>query len=179
MKFKKLLSLGLVAFSLVASFPTVGVFAQTIDVTGQTGSGSANTDFSVTADMLGGGLVVTIPDSVTLSYDQENDEFVKETTVNAKGYVEVDKKLSVSVPTDITYTLQGFDMFTADGTVTFGTTDGDNQVSEWSQVELKTKAADELVGVNKALTVTVDGDEIQDIGTYEAVLNFSIELVNN
>lgn len=179
MKFKKLVSCSLVAFSLIATLPSVGVSAQTIDVTGQTGSGSANTDFNVTADMLGGGLVVTIPDSVTLSYDQENDEFVKETTVNAKGYVEVDKKLSVSIPTDITYTLQGFDMFTADGTIAFGSTSGDNQVTEWSQVELKTKDADALVGVDKALKVTVDGDEIQDIGTYEAVLNFSIELVNN
>lgn len=179
MRKKNVLAFGVAALSLVAAIPSIGVFAagtQTIEVTGDTAEGSADTDFVVTADMLGGGLVVTIPDKVTLDYNKEDNVFKKDTTVNAKGYVDVDKELTVEIPTAVTYTLENNASYTADGTVAFGTASGDNQVTEWSQTELKTKSEGTLVGIDKALSVTVDGDDVDDIGIYKTELIFTIEL---
>lgn len=175
---KKILALSLATITAF-SIPQGVLAAQTIPVTGDSATGSSDTSFSATADMLGGGLVVTIPDTVTLDYNAEDGVFEKETSVNAKGYIEVDKYLSVSVPTDVTYSLKDHASVTADGKVTFGTTVDDNQVTDWTQVELKTKdAGNVVIGVDKALNIQVEEEEVTDIGVYEAVLNFDIQLLS-
>ena len=175
---KKILALGLIATLGIGSVQVANA-AQTITVTGDTASGSSDTSFSATADMLGGGLTVTIPDTITLEYNSTDGVFEKATVVNAKGYIEVDKYLSVSVPTDVTYILQDHASITADGIVTFGTTDGTNQVTDWTQVELKTKdAGNTVIGVDKDLSVEVQAEDVVDIGVYESVLNFNIQLLD-
>lgn len=172
---------GVLALAAVcmAAAPSVDVSAKEIAVEGETAQGSSDTSFSVTADMLGGGLVVTVPDSVSLEYDEENSRFSKTDKVNAKGYIPVLKHLEVSVPTDITYALEDEASITADGTVSFGTARDDGQVTSWSLAELKTKEEGNLAGADKNITVTVPKSEVDDIGTYKSVIDFDIALVAN
>lgn len=177
MKGRKLLAV-LMSLTLVLATPLTIHAEQTIDVSTGADSGSSDTSFSATADMLGGGLTVVIPDEIVLTYDAENSVFDCTTQVTAKGYIEVNKSLEVSVPTDITYTLENFSTVTAAGTITFGVTEDTNQVESWTQTELKTKdASDNVVGVAKDFYVSVPEANVLDIGTYTSIVNFTIELL--
>lgn len=176
MKVKRQLAMLMAAMMALGTPMTM--FAQEIDASGGTGSGSADTNFSVDAETLGGGLVVLIPDEIVLEYNEDSAVFEKTAQVTAKGFVEVDKYLEVSTPTDVTYALENFNAVTADGTVTFGSTIDDNQVENWTQTELKTKDGDTVVGVSKDIYVAVPESNVLDIGTYRSVLSFSIELLD-
>ena len=169
--------LAMIMAAMMALGSPLTMFAQEIDATGGSGTGSADTNFSVDAETLGGGLVVLIPDEIVLEYNEGEEVFEKTSQITAKGFVEVDKHLEVSVPTDIEYALENFDAVTAAGTITFGIADGDNQVENWTQTELKTKDGDDVVGVAKDITVEVPESNVLDIGTYRAVISFNIELL--
>lgn len=179
MKKKALAGLLALATVFTAVAPSVNVSAKEIAVEGDTAQGTSDTFFNVTADMLGGGLVVTVPDSVSLEYDEANSQFSKTDKVNAKGYISVLKHLEVSVPTDITYALEDDTSITADGTISFGTAKDDDQVTSWSLAELKTKEEGNLAGIDKDITVTVPMSEVDDVGDYKSVINFDIALVAN
>lgn len=169
---KKILALAM-ATAIMGS--TVTVNAQTIDSSGGSGTGSSPSEFSVTAEMLGGDLVVTIPDSMTLEYSQENANFTKTAQVNAKGNINPAQKLEVTVPTAITYTHSDSETVTADGTLSFGVTDGDNQKETWSAEDLRNAST---FGVNKDITSTVPLSEVEYAGDYTSTINFSINLVD-
>lgn len=176
MQGKKVLAI-LMATVTVLGAP-LSAFAEEIDASGGVGSGSADTNFSVDAETLGGGLMVLIPDEIVLEYNEGEKVFEKTTQITAKGFVAVDKHLEVSVPTDIEYALENFASVTAAGTVTFGTTVDANQVENWTQEELKTKDdGNTVVGVAKDITVEVPESNVLDIGTYKAVISFSIDLL--
>ena len=179
MRGKKIVALLMSTVVMLAS-PLTMHAEQTLDVSAGEDSGSADTSFSATADMLGGGLTVLIPDEIVLTYNEEDGVFEKTAQVTGKGYIEVNKYLEVTVPTSITYTLENFDTIKADGTITFGVTEETNQVQSWTQAELKTKdASDNVIGVSKDLYVAVPEDNVLDIGNYTSVLNFTIELIEN
>lgn len=178
-KFKRLLSIMLAGLMLLSGVPST-IFADTVDVSAGTNSGNTDTSFVASAEMLGGGLTVIIPDEVPLTYDSVNSQYSNDSSVIAKGYVEVGKHLEVSVPTNITYALEILNLITADGTITFGSSVNSNQVTEWSRDELKTKDdSDTLVGVTKPLSVVVPKANIMDIGTYSSVIDFYINLVDD
>lgn len=169
---KKILALAM-ATAIMGS--TVTVNAQTIDSSGGSGTGSSPSEFSVTAEMLGGDLVVTIPDSMTLEYSQENANFTKTAQVNAKGNINPAQKLEVTVPTAITYIHSDSEAVTADGTLSFGVTDGDNQKETWSAEDLRNASTS---GVNKDITSTVPLSEVEYAGDYTSTINFTINLVD-
>ena len=170
---KKLVALMMVSTMLVGG--TLTAYAQDISVTDDSVTGSSPTSFNVTADMLGGDLVVTIPDTLTLDYDSANSQFSKTSQVNAKGNINPAKKLEVSVPTDVTYLHADDNSVDAAGTLAFGTTDGDNQKETWTASALRTGGTS---GVDKDLTSTVPLSEVEYIGTYEATVTFNISLVD-
>lgn len=170
---KKILALIMVGTMVLGG--TMTAYAGDISVTGDTASGSSPTNFVVTAEMLGGDLVVTVPDTLTLAYDEENSRFSKTSQVNAKGNINPSKKLEVSVPTDITYFHADDSSVDAEGTLTFGATDGTNQKSTWLASDLQVAGS---VGVNKDLTSTVPLSEVEYVGTYETTVTFNIELVD-
>lgn len=170
---KRFLALAMAGTMLVGG--TLTAYAQDISVTGDTATGSSPTTFEVTAEMLGGDLVVTVPDTLTLEYDSENSQFSKTSQVNAKGNINPSKKLEVSVPTDITYLHADDGSVDAEGTLSFGATDGDNQKSTWLASDLQGGGS---AGVDKDLTSTVPLSEVEYIGTYEATVTFDIELVD-
>lgn len=169
---KRLVALMLASTMVIGG--TITANAQTIPVTGDTATGNSPTSFSVTADMLeGGDLVITTPDSLTLDYDSDNNQFSKSSQVNVKGNINPAKKVVITTPTDITYTHADDSTVTAEGAVAFGTVDGSNQKTEWSAVELKNGGS---TGVNKDISSTVAKSEVEYIGTYNATVSFNISL---
>lgn len=172
MRTKKLLA-AVLASSMVLG-GTITAKAQTISVTGDT-TGTSPTSFNVTADMLGGDLVVTVPDAMTLSQNAGKTAFESSNNVNAKGNINPAKKLVITTPTNITYTHADDASVTADGTVTFGTTDGVNQKTEWSAVELHDGGT---TGVDKAITADVAMTEVEYIGDYNSSIVFNINIVD-
>lgn len=101
MRGKKIVALLMSTVVMLAS-PLTMHAEQTLDVSAGEDSGSADTSFSATADMLGGGLTVLIPDEIVLTYNEEDGVFEKTAQVTGKGYIEVNKYLEVTVPTSIT-----------------------------------------------------------------------------
>lgn len=176
-KCKRILSYFLVMLMILQS-TMITAFADTVDVSSGSNAGNTDTSFVASAEMLGGGLVVIIPDEIPLTYEDSVQAYTNDSSVIAKGYVDVGKYLEVSVLTDVTYTHDILSIITADGTVTFGNTDGAYQITEWSQTELKTKDdSNTVVGVTKPLNVSVPKANIVDIGTYSSVIDFYINLV--
>ena len=172
MRKNKLLAL-MMSCSLLVSPMQVSA-NQTITLTNGVGSGVSDTEFAVTADMLGGGLVVTIPDSITLEYNAEDGTFEKDTGICAKGYIDVDKKLAVTVPTSISYKFESNEDIAVNGVVTFGIDGTEN----WSGDELKVRDdSSNLIGTSKNLGVAIDADYVTEDGDYNALVDFTIELV--
>lgn len=163
----------LVATMLVGGTFTVN--AQNIPVTGDSTTGSSPSSFDVTADMLGGDLIVTVPDTLTLDYDAQNRQFSKTSQVNAKGNINPAKNLEVSVPTDIVYIHSENNTADAQGTLSFGATYGNNQKEVWTASDLRAGGA---LGINRDLTSTVPLSEVEFVGTYEATVLFDINLVD-
>ena len=175
MKMKKILTSVIMTGVMLATAVPVG--ATNIVVDSDSKTGQTPTEFEVTSEMLGGDLVVTVPDSMVLDYDSTNAEFSKTAQVTAKGSINPSKKLKVTVPTSITYTHADDSNITAAGTITFGSTDGVNQQTEWSVAELQTKDGATLVGVSKDITSTVPLTNVQYIGDYNSTINFDINVV--
>ena len=169
---KKILALAMAA-AIIGS--TVTVHAGEGNDTEGNGGGCFSSEFSVSADMLGGDLVVTVPDSMTLDYSQENANFSKTAQVNAKGNINPSKKLEVTVPTAITYSHSDNRAITADGTLSFGVTDGDNQKETWSAEDLKNAGTS---GVDKNITSTVPFSEVEYVGDYTSIISYNFRLVN-
>ena len=162
--------------AIVLSFGgTAMANAQSIPVTGDTATGSSPSSFDVTADMLGGDLIVDVPDTLTLAYDAEHSNFSKTSQVKAKGNISPAKKLEVSVPTDITYLHADDNNVDAQGTLAFGSADGSNQKETWTASDLQAGGS---TGVDRDLTSTVPLSEVEYVGTYEATVTFNIALVN-
>lgn len=170
---KKILALAMAA-AIMGSTVTVHAGDAGNDTEGN-GGGCFSSDFSVTAEMLGGNLVVTVPDSMTLDYSQENANFSKTAQVNAKGNINPSKKLEVTVPTAITYSHSDNRAITADGTLSFGVTDGDNQKETWSAEDLKNAGTS---GVDKDITSTVPFSEVEYVGDYTSLISYNFRLVN-
>ena len=172
MKTKRFLAVALASTMVLGG--TITANAQTINVTGDTATGSSPTSFSVTADMLAGGdLVITVPDGLTLAQNEGKTAFESSANVNAKGNINPAKRVVVTTPTDITYSHADDDSVTADGTVTFGTADGTNQMTTWSAKELHDGGTS---GVNKPISATVPMTEVEYIGTYNATVHYNISV---
>ena len=87
-------------------------------------------EFTITSEMLGG-LVVTIPDEVTLS--KKGDNFVGTGRVTAQGTTDPINILRVYTHSTITYKNQYKTDITVDADVTFGT----DCKADWDAYELK------------------------------------------
>lgn len=149
---------------------SVNVFASDIDVSGDSASGQTATSFTVTTDMLGGDLVVTIPDNMTLTYDSINKKFENADKVTAKGNINPSKKLSIKAPTSVTYLHEDDNSVDAVGTVTFGT----SGTETWSAAELKTSLT---TADSRDIKSTVPMSEVEYIGTYSTNITYNIAVV--
>ena len=133
-------------------------------------------EFTINSEMLGG-LVVTIPDEVTLS--KKGDNFVGTGRVTAQGATDPINILRVYTHGTITYKNQYKTDITVDADVDFGTvfrTDfGVNCKADWDAYELKDNmTAREKSGYD--VTVTAPFSDIKYIGEYKTNIVFNIEL---
>ena len=125
--------------------------------------------FTATAEMLGGDLVINIPDSVSLSKDGNN--FVGTGTVSAQGVTNPTAVLSVSTNTTLAYVNQSDTSIKANASVSFGT-DG---TAQWTASELKANV-DASDKKSFQVTATVPMSEIEYIGEYASNIVFNISL---
>lgn len=173
MKAKKLLSVLLAGMMLVSNGVTV--LASEVDVSGGTASGTTPTSFEVDTSVLGGDLVVSIPAEMVLTYNTDDEQFKNEDVVSAKGRIRANKKLQVKTPTSIEYSNGDDNSIKVAGTVAFGITSDNLQVTEWSASEL----LDSLTVLSsKDITATVEKDDISYIGTYSTNITYDINVVD-
>lgn len=130
---------------------------------------STVSDFTATADILGGDLVVTVPDEVPL--EKSGDNFVGTGTVTAHGTTNPKSVLTVWTNPEITYENQYKTDITVNADVTFGT----DCTAQWTASELK----DNITANPKSgyeVTATVPFSEVEYIGEYKTNILFNIEL---
>lgn len=125
-------------------------------------------EFTINSEMLGG-LVVTIPDEVTLS--KKGDNFVGTGRVTAQGATDPINILRVYTDSTITYKNQYKTDITVDADVDFGT----ECKADWDAYELKDNmTAREKSGYD--VTVTAPFSDIKYIGEYKTNILFNISL---
>lgn len=163
-----ILGLALAATMMLGAVP---VSAAQINVTGDTATGNTPTQFEVTEDMLGGGLVVSVPDELVLQYSKDNQNFSASDNVNAKGNINPSKKLNITTPATVTYLHNDDATVDAVGNIDFGT----ENTETWSANELRV-AKDK--GVDKAIKSTVPMSEVEYVGTYSGTINYNINVVD-
>lgn len=146
------------------------VFAADVSVSGDNATGSTPTEFSVDADALGGGLVVTIPASLDLTQDASGDYTVND-VVSAYGNMSPSKLLKVSTDDEITYFNSGITSITATGYVFFGTDGVEKYTAEQTKNSITSRD-------NRVIDVSVDKADIAFIGTYNSTVYFDIEVVD-
>lgn len=147
---------------------TMPVFAADISVTSDTANGNTPTEFSVDADAIGGGLVVTIPASLDLTANGDGD-FVANDVVSAYGNINACKAVTVSTDNEITYVNADDASISVTGAVTFGS-DGAEQ---WTAEETKNSIT---TLDSRPINVKVAKDDIDYIGTYNTKVYFNINV---
>ena len=159
------------SFALVASL-AVGnttAFAQDIMMETKTATGSAISSFDVDADVIGGGIVVSIPSSLDLAYNAETKQYICEETVSAKGLIDEGESLTVTVDTEIIYTHTSKEDVSVVGTVDFGI-DG---TETWTADEM----AESLETLDsRGIVITVDAEDLEHVGSYSTEMFFDITI---
>ena len=160
------------SFALIASLMagSVPVYAQDIIMDdSKTATGSALSSFDVDASVIGGGIVVSIPSSLDLVYDVETKQYICEEEVSARGLIEEEEVLTVTVDTEVIYTHATKEDVFATGTVMFGV-DG---TETWTAEEMSA-SMDELDA--REIIITVDAEELEFIGNYATEMFFDISI---
>lgn len=172
MKLKKVLFSLLLVGSL--GMNTIPAFADTITLEEgtTTATGSALTTMEVDASLIGGGIVVEIPTTLDLIYDAENEQYICNSTVSARGMIEDSQSLEVKVDTEVVYTHTTKEGVTATGTVVFGQ-DG---VEVWDSAQMlnSMEVLDE-----RDITIVVPLEELKYSGSYQSEMFFDISVVEN
>lgn len=164
---------------------SVPSFAAEVPVGGDTASGTVDSQFIATADMLGGGLVVSIPADLNLTYDAGSASLKKEDFVTVKGSISATKRVDISVAKDNTWSTQaGLSTLNASGTVTFagvGETNKDLGDGEVSTTTVSYSASEVRASNNqdkKTVNAVVATSDIPAEGTYNATVKFHIQLAD-
>lgn len=165
---KKIVATMLIASMLIGS--TISTNAASLSEVGDTATQTTPSDMTVTADDLGG-LIVSIPESMTLAYDNVNSKFSGADNVYAYGYIN-DSNARLKIVADNSATFKNKDMETATdltGAVTFGT----DNAETWSVAELQ-QGAENAKRAEVACNVT-DLSNLR-VGHYEGNINYTVSL---
>lgn len=128
--------------------------------------------FEVTEDIVGGGLVVTIPDSLDMT-KADNGWYTSSGTVTAKGNINPSKRLKVSTDLSVTYAHKDKVGLGVLANVEFGT----KGVSYFSVDELKANlTSPETKKV--PVTTKVESSDIQYLGEYKSDIVFQVSVVD-
>ena len=180
MKMKRLVTNLLVGCLLLTNAP-LPAFAEEV------GTGTSNTDSSFDSSVMynSADLVVMIPDEVPLELNDAGDAFEGSGFVTAWGNAANSQEVKVTVGTSIKYQHSVDSSITVDATVSF---DGDfdtlgYDISRTEVIDIATWGGETLrnnidavqkVGDN--VEVYVPLSQVSDIGTYNSVIPFNIEV---
>lgn len=144
-------------------------------------SDSTPTEFNLSendVDLIGGGLVVTIPAEMELTLDGEKKNFTDLDQVTATGNISLKKHVEVAAPTSITYKNEDDQSIQVNGAVTFG----ENGKQTWSAYETQqgvTRKDQVANPVSHDISVNVSVDDVDYIGLYKSQIDFDIKLADN
>lgn len=127
-----------------------------------------NTWFNANEDVIGGGLVVEIP--AALNLEKADTTYTAKGSVSAKGNIPVTKNVTVSAPTQITYSNDDDAAVTVDASIAFGS-DGTNT---WTPQETRQGVKGDTVSHD--IDVNVPIDSIKYIGHYTSIVDFNVSL---
>ena len=168
------------------------VFAADVTVDADSKTGTCESTFEVTEDMLGGGLVVSIPADMNLTFDEGTSTFAKEDYITVSGSIAATKQVDISLLKDYEWTLQeSIGLATelkASGTMTLGDEEAYGKTStawgsEEKQVTSVTYTATEVRLSNdtpdqRPVKASVALADVPTIGNYTTEAYFLIEVVD-
>lgn len=172
MKKKQFLASMMAVMMLASS--AIPVYADGLAEEGDTGSAQTNVSFTTTSSQLGG-VVVSVPETLVLSYDDSTQKFSSSDSVYAYGQLGSKLQLEISSPATVKYSNQdvaGASQLT--GTVEFV---DDTYTGYWSSEQLYAGVADDHSASKKeTLKCTVNETNGIQVGTYKGEVNFTIKV---
>lgn len=159
MRRKYLATLAIVTALITSVVPVYADYSKA----GDTGSQEISSSFDVSADDFGG-LIVSIPNDIPLSYDKESNAYSGQDYVKVSGYLDSDLRIKITAPDTIEFTNDDSKLT---GTVSFGE---DGNVEYWTSDECMSGV------VQKELGVTVS--DLSDIhtGHYSGAITVDVEI---
>lgn len=150
---------------------SIPVYADELTVSEGTITQAVESGFVVEESNDGEGLIVSIPANLTLTYDEDAGMYICHDEVSARGIIDINKQLEISVAETVTYINVDSPSTTVVGAVDFGA-DG---TEVWT--------ADEIAASNdnldsRDITVSVSKENLKYSGTYTSELVFNIELID-
>lgn len=185
MKRVKVLTALVMALTLLFG-SSISVFAATdVSVDADSKTGTCDSTFTATAENLGGGLVVSIPADLDLTWDAGSSSFKRQDYVTVKGNVAATKKVNISLYNSQTWLFTSDALINADGLLAFdGQTPETKDLGEGSaKATTVTYSAQEVRASNitpdqRNLTATVAANDIPVIGEYKATITFYIDIAD-
>lgn len=172
MKKKQFLASMMAIMTLASS--AMPVYAANLTAEGDTGSAQTSVSFTTTSSQLGG-VVVSVPETLVLSYDDSTQKFSSSASVYAYGQLGSKLQLEISSPATVKYSNQdvaGASQLT--GTVEFV---DDTYTGYWSSEQLYAGVADDHSASKKeTLKCTVNETNGIQVGTYKGEVNFTIKV---
>lgn len=172
MKKKQFLASMMAVMMLAGS--AMPVYADGLSEEGDTGSAQTNVSFTTTSSQLGG-VVVSVPESLVLNYDDSTQKFSSSDSVYAYGQLGSKLQLEISSPATVKYTNQdvaGASQLT--GTVEFV---DNTYTGYWSSEQLYAGVAnDHSASKKETLKCTVNETNGIQVGTYKGEVNFTIKV---
>ena len=155
----------------------VPVFASEVNMNeSTTSSKSVESTLIANAEDLGGEVVVTIPNKMTLALNNETKTLGASSEVYAKGICGVLDSLTVSVTSDkINFVNKNKATDTVEADVNFGT----DNTAKWTADQLIDGLNDELALVKQPIKLETNKSSIKHMGDYQAETEFNISLGDN
>ena len=151
-----------VAFATLSSIPLIQVSAETKYTPSR---------FEVTEDMLGGGLVVSVPNDLHLSLNSKKDLFTSSGVVTAKGNINPAKRLKIYTDTKSSYTHADKNSLSFNADVEFGS----GGTVYYSATELKNNLTLQNP-TSYNVNVSAPYSDVSYIGEYESNILFNISV---
>ena len=171
MKKKQFLA-SMMAVMMLAGLVTP-VYADGLSQEGDTSSAQTNVTFTTTSAQLGG-VIVSVPATLNLSYDSDAQKFSSSDTVYAYGQLGSKLQLEISSPATVKYTNQDIpDAAQLTGAVEFVDS---TYTGYWTSEELYSGVADHNQSKKETLKCTVNETNGIQVGTYKGAVNFTIKV---
>lgn len=139
-------------------------------------STTMTTTFTATAEVLGGDLMITIPDKISLT--KNGDVMSGSGVVTAQGVIHPDQVLFISTDVKATYKNESENSIKVDADVDFG----DNGEVRYTAEELKANAEEDLKPnpnesnkLSHTVTVTLPMTDVEYIGDYTSDIIFTVD----